>query len=204
MADVPLRHQQLARSNPNTLDNIPKAFRVGGSGFTAFHWMNHVIGFAQTISHTSPQPVAQPVAIQPLDQARPIQIIVPAAIGAGTLQVQLFELYNRKIWDQIMRITDDKSVGLGTAGSLTQYNDLAEIFLRLAAVEKPISCTKIVYPPNTGVFPGAQKIRAYADTYHGCVITDVRDDEQIDIGTMEVIKNLTIQYTKMVRHVQNA
>jgi len=76
----------------STLDNLPKLFRTGGSGFTAFQWQGHVIGFAQSVSHQSPQPVAAPVAIQPLDQQYPLQIITPAAVGPGTLQVQLFEM----------------------------------------------------------------------------------------------------------------
>lgn len=206
MATLPLRHQAVQRSNPNNLDNLPKTFRVGGSGFTAFHWMGHVIGFAQQVAHQSPQPVAAPVPIQPMDQQHPMQILVPAAVGPGTLQVQLFEMYNSKVWDHLMRITDDKSFSndFGTAGIRSQYNDLSEIFLRLSALSKPINCTKIVYPPNVGVRGGTSKIRAYADTYHNCMITDLRDDETIEIGTMEVIKNLTIMYTYATRAVHNA
>lgn len=176
----------------NTLEILPKTFRVGGSGFTAFHWQGYVIGFAQAVAHTSPQPVAQPVAIQPLDQQYPMQIIVPAAIGAGTLQVSMFEMYGSKIWDQIMKVTD--TTDTSAAGAMPQYNDLSEVFLRLSALSKPVSCTKIVYPPNAGV-RGGRGVRHYADMYYNCVITDIRDDEQIQIGTMEVIKNMTIQYT---------
>lgn len=185
----------------NNLDNLPKVFRVGGSGFTAFHWMGHVIGFAQMVGHQAPQPVAQPSAVQPLDARYPLQILVPAAVGAGTLQLQLFELYTSKVWDQIMRVTD--TIDSSTGGALPQYNDLSEIFLRLSALSTPVSCTKIVYPPNVGVRGGASGITAYADTYHNCMITDVRDDEQINIGTMEVVKNMTIQYTYMTRSTQN-
>lgn len=184
-------------NNPNNVSNTPKTFRVGGSGFTAFHWMGNIIGFAQQIGHQSPQPVAQPSAIQPLDQARPMQILVPAAIGPGTLQLQLFELYNSAVWDDIMRITDSKAGGNGIAAK-SIYNDLADIFLRLSAVGKPITASKLVYPPNAGV-RGGPKVRHYAEQFHNCMITDIRNDETIVIGTMEVLKSMTVQYTHMTR-----
>ena len=184
-------------NNPNNVNNQPNVFRVGGSGFTAFHWSGHVIGFAQAVSHQSPQPVAAPSAIQPLDQQYPMQILVPAAIGPGTLQVQLFEMYNQSVWDNIMAVTD-LTTGVGTAGAKQIYNDLSEIFLRLSALNKPITASKIVYPPNVGK-RGGPKVRGYAELYHNCMITDIRNDETIQIGTMEVIKNMTIMYTKMTR-----
>lgn len=180
-----------------TITNQPRNFRVGGSGFTSFWWMGQPIAFAQAVANQSPQPVAAPVAIQPLDQEYPMQILVPAAIGPGTLQVQLFELYGSKVWDTIMTITDSTS-GVGTAGQLPQYNDLAQVFLRLSALGTPINASKIVYPPNAGI-RGGPKVRHFAELYHNCMITDIRDDENIQIGTMEVVKNMTIQYTQMTR-----
>lgn len=184
----------------NSLDTLPRQFRVGGSGFTAFQWKGHVIGFAQSVEHTSPQPVAPPSPVQPLDQQYPMQILVPAAIGAGTLRVQLFEMYNRKVWDQIMKITD--TLDPSNAGVRAVYNDLSEIFLRLSALATPVTCTKIVYPPSTGV-RGGPGVRHYADIYHNCMVTDIRDDEIIEIGTMEVIKNMTIMYTHSRRVFDN-
>lgn len=188
----------LPSNNPNN-NNQPSTFRVGGSGFTAFHWQGHVIGFAQAVGQQSPQPVAQPVAIQPLDQARPMQILVPAAIGAGSLQVQLFEMYNSAVWDRIMNIVDNIPTN-GNKGIPSKgiYNDLADVFLRMSAIGKGISCSKIVYPPNAGL-RGGPKVRHYAEQYHNCTITDIRNDETIQIGTMEVIKSMTVMYTHMTR-----
>jgi len=180
----------------SALDQLPRQFRVGGSGFTAFMWKQHVIGFAQRVNHTSPQPVAPPSPVQPLDQQYPMQILVPAAIGAGTLVVEMFEMYNRKVWDQIMTVTD--ALDGSNAGAKDRYTDLSEVFLRLSALASPVSCTKVVYPPGTGV-RGGPGIRHYADMYFNCMITDIRDDENIEIGTMEVIKNMTIMYTHSKR-----
>jgi len=187
----------MAHSQSTTLETLPRQFRVGGSGFTTFQWMGHVIGFAQAVGHTSPQPVAPPSPIQPLDQQYPMQILVPAAVGPGTLQVQMFETYNAKVWDQLMKITDNDALS-GTAGAKLRYNDLSEIFLRLSALNKPVNCAKVVYPPSTGV-RGGPAVRHYADMYHDCMLTDIRDDEMIQIGTMEVIKNMTIMYTYSTR-----
>lgn len=189
----------LPSNNPNNNSNLPNTFRVGGSGFTAFHWQGKVIGFAQAVGHQAPQPVAQPVAIQPLDQARPLQILVPAAIGPGTLQLQMFEMYNSAVWDRMMQIVDEVK-GNGTNGIPKGgvYNDLADVFLRMSAIGKGISASKVVYPPNAGV-RGGPKVRHYAEQFHNCTITDIRNDETIQIGTMEVIKSLTIQYTHMTR-----
>lgn len=193
MAVLQPRHQQ---ATP-TQSNGPRQFRVGGSGFSAFLWHGQPIAFAQMTAHQSPQPVAAPVAIQPLDQRYPLEIITPAAVGPGTLQVQLYETYNNKVWDDIMRVTDVKFASSLSTNRQDYYNDLAEVFIRLANIGKGIQCMKVVYPPDR-VQIGAPT-RYYADIYHNCKITDIRDDEQIDIGTMEIIKNMTVQYTHSSR-----
>ena len=178
-------------TNYNETPGVP---RVAGSGFTVLHWQGQPIAFAQTISHQSPQPVAAPVAIQPIDAQRPIDIVTPAAIGPGTLQVALYELYNEKVWDKIMRIVDN---GQQANDFRTLYNDLADVFVRLANIDRTrgISVARVIYPPT--MFGNRQ--RRYADVYHNCKITDVRDDENIDIGTMDIAKVLTIQYTHTTR-----
>ena len=198
MATIPPRH-----SNMNAMaSDGPQMFRVGGSGFTAFHWAGKVIGFAQAIGHQSPQPVAAPVAIQPLDAQHPLQIITPAAVGPGTLQLQFYERYNYKVWDQIMSLTDVTFPESIQDNKEQFYNDLSEIFIRLANIGEGITCTKIVYPPNR--VQRNVKNQFYADSYHNCKITDIRDDENIDIGSMEIIKGMTIQYTSTVRTWMNS
>lgn len=174
----------------NYSDISAKVPRVGGSGFTVFQWQGEPLAFAQTLSHQSPQPVAAPVAIQPLDARYPLNIITPAAIGPGTLQVALYELYNEKVWDRIMQIVDLNGKDF--------YNDLSEVFVRLASIDPKgggIQCSRIVYPPTMY----GQVSRKYADLYHGCKITDIRDDENIQIGTMDIAKVITIQYTHATR-----
>lgn len=192
-AAIPFRHQTEAANGA-----VP---RVGGSGFTVFHWMGKTIGWAQTVGNQSPQPVAAPEVLQPLDQRYPQAILTPAAQGPGTLQLALYEKYNEKVWDELMRTLDTvDSNGFNRTGDY--YNDITEVFMRIANVDpaRGVTCTKMVYPPTMalgsgtggGAYTGASN--GYADNYVGCVITDVRDDEQIDIGTMSITKTVTIQY----------
>lgn len=35
--------------------------------------------------------------------------------------------------------------------------------------------------------------------YHGCTIVDVRDDETINVGTLEIVKQITVNYTYSTR-----
>src|SRR5574340_1115124 len=64
----------------NNLDTLPQRFRVGGSGFTAFQWMGHVIGFAQSVEHTAPQP-SLPLTTISADNER--AVLLAALTGRG-------------------------------------------------------------------------------------------------------------------------
>ncbi|MDB5280897.1 MAG: hypothetical protein JWR61_5852 [Ferruginibacter sp.] len=156
--------------------------RVGGSGFTAFYWRTSPIGFCRQIAHTAPTPVGPgPTPIHPLDEPYAIEIITPAAQNIGTLTLELYELYNHKVWDALADI----------AGSI----DLVNIFIRVAALKDPITVVKLIQPPTIrGINP-----TPYAERFHNCVITNVEDGETIEIGTMEITKRLTIAYTHMTR-----
>jgi hypothetical protein len=92
--------------------------RVAGSGFTVFTWQGQPIAFAQQISHTSPQGVANPSAIQPMDEPYPVQVVTPAASGMGTLVLRLYELYGQQVWERL-------GAEFGTQGGLERYFDNA-------------------------------------------------------------------------------
>ena len=184
--------------------------RVGGSGFTVFTFSGQPIAFAQQITHTSPAPVGPgPVAIHPMDEPYPVQVITPAASGMGSLTLRLYELYNSKVWDRL-----GAQLGyVGTPGSpfgnsnegelnfggavLNQAVDLVDVFIRIA--EQPagtVNVVKYIRPPLLGGTYGTP----YAEQYHGCVITNVLDGEAIEVGTMEVTKEVTVAYTYMTRN----
>jgi hypothetical protein len=164
-----------------TTSHTARKFRVGGSGFTVFHWESQPIAFARQIAHTSPPPVGTgAVPIQPLDETHPVEIITPAAVSMGQLTLEIYELYGGKVWDKLTHIANS--------------NDLQEIFLKVANTPNPINLTKFVIPPQTGTGIGT-----YHETYHNCVITNVLDGETIEVGTMEILKQVTVGYTKLTR-----
>ncbi len=112
--------------------------RVGGSGFTVFHWNGKLIAYAQEISHTSPEPVATPVAIQPMDAVRPDQVITPAAALMGSITLTLIELYGVQVWERL--------------GNLAGTTDIVDIFVAIAASKDPIAMTKVIKPPILGAY----------------------------------------------------
>lgn len=171
---------------PYQYQNKTWSYRVGGSKFTYFQWEKKPLVFARQIAHTSPAPVGPgPVAIQPLDEYRPVQIITPAAIGMGTITIELYETYDRKIWDQFMEYLTSKN-----PGGKVIISDLADIFQFMADIGEGISLDKYVAPPK-----GSAQGQSYTESYNNCVITNAVDGETIEIGTMEILKQITVAYT---------
>lgn len=164
--------------------------RVGGSGFTVFTWQSTPIAFCRQVAHTSPAPVGSgAVAVHPMDEPYPIQVITPAAAGMGTLTLELYEVYGHKIWE---RLRLDGGIELGGA---TPANDIVDIFIRVASSSRAINVVKIIRPPK---LRGTQQ-KPQWEIYHGCVITNVLDGETIEVGTMEVLKQITVAYRYMTR-----
>lgn len=186
--------------------------RVGGSGFTIFTFGGQPIAFAQQVQHTSPTPVGPgPVAIHPMDEPYPIQVITPAASGMGSLTLNLYELYNSKVWDRLgaqlgfvgnaasTSAFGNSDEGQFTFGSavLNGAVDLVDVFIRIAeAPAGTVNVVKYIRPPLLGGTTGVP----YSEEYHGCVITNVLDGETIEVGTMEVTKQVTVAYTHMTRN----
>lgn len=186
--------------------------RTGGSGFTLFTFAGQPIAFAQQIEHVSPQPVAAPVAIHPMDEPYPVQVITPAAAGMGSLTLNLYELYNSKVWDRLGAQAGDISDGDAFSG-VNQFGgaqpfggallsgavDIVDIFIRIAAAPPgSVNVVKYIRPPALGGALGGSA-GFYAEQYHGCVVTNVTDGEQINVGSMDVIKQVTVGYTYMTR-----
>lgn len=186
--------------------------RVGGSGFTIFTFGGQPIAFAQQIQHTSPTPVGTgPVAIHPMDEPYPVQVITPAASGMGSLTLNLYELYNSKVWDRLganLGFVGNTNAPLGNSNEgsfgqaiLSGAVDLVDVFIRIA--EQPagtVNVVKYIRPPLLGGTQGTP----YSEEYHGCVITNIIDGEAVEVGTMEIIKQVTVAYTHMTRNGQRS
>lgn len=186
---------------------ITNRVRVAGSGFTLFTFGGQPIAFAQQVGYVSPPPVSAPVAIHPMDEPNPVQVITPAASGMGSITLNLYELYNSKVWDRL-----GAKIGFGSGNKpytgsqndlslgdsiLSGAVDITDLFIRIAeAPQGSVNVVKYVRPPLIAGTPGTP----YSDEFHGCVITDVRDGEEISVGTMEVIKQVTVGYTHITRN----
>lgn len=181
--------------------------RVGGSGFTIFFFGGQPIAFAQQLAETSPTPVGPgPVAVHPLDEPYPTQVITPAASGMGSLTLNMYELYNQKVWDRLAAdVKGSSSNPFGGQGSndINTNNgvfdgavDLVDVFIRQAEFPRALNVVKYIRPPTLGGRAG----RPYSEQYHGCVITNIVDGEQVEVGTMEIIKQITIAYRYKTRN----
>jgi hypothetical protein len=152
--------------------------RVGGSGFTYFKYRSAVVAFAQALTIQSPAPVADAVAVQPLNYRRPAEIVTPRAIGPGTLTVTGYEVWNASVWHQL--------AGLGKA------IDLADVFQVMWNSGNNDLVAHVVVDPPIGK---GTKGKKYLRNYHGIKITNIDDSEQIDITTMLLQKTVTFMYT---------
>jgi hypothetical protein len=153
-----------------------KRVRIVGSGYTVFTWEGEIIALAQEVTVSAPQPVAPAAVIQPLNATEPVEIITAGAHGAGTLTLSLTELYNTSVWQRL--------------ANLANSQDLVDIMRTIAAIDKSggIQLQKIVIPP-VARFP------TYAETFYNCVISNVVDNETINITSMQVEKQIEIMYT---------
>lgn len=146
--------------------------RIGGSGFTTMTFRGTRLAYMQTLQDTPPQPVAGAQVVQAIDEAVPQEIVTSMAVGAGTMRMTFYELWNEPVWSRLP--------------GLESTNTLLEVLQRQVQLGE-VRCTKLIRSPS-GIF----RVR----NYHGCVLTDIDEGEQINIGTMTIPKTLTMQYIK--------
>lgn len=146
--------------------------RIGGSGFTTMTFRGTRLAYLQTLQDTPPQPVAGAQVVQAIDDPTPSEIVTALAVGAGTLRLTFYELWNTPVWAQLP----------GLEGT----NNLLEV-LRAQINLGEVTCRKLIKSPS-----GITRARVY----HGCVLTDIDEGEQINIGTMTLPKTITMQYIK--------
>jgi hypothetical protein len=145
--------------------------RVGGSGFTTLTWQGQRLAWCQSTNDRAPQPVAAAVAVQPMDEKHPVEIVTAQAVGGGTLELTFFELWNAPVWAALP----------GFEGT----DNLLDVLQRQLQMGE-ITVRKIIKNPN-----GPMRVRVY----HNCVITDFDESERVEIGTMTMPKTVRIQYT---------
>ena len=213
-------------ANPTAIATPQNFTRRGGSGFTIFTFAGQPIAFCQQVQHTSPRPVGQGAsAIQPMDEPYPIEIITPAAAGMGQLVLNLFELFGTngkasKVWDRLGAQLGGSSgsanpfgapataSGIGNTSNINAIGggpfqgavDIVDIFIKQAQMTpQQMQIVQFIRPP---ALVGHTNMTPYFLQYVGCVITDVQDGEQIDVGTLEIVKQITVAYRYVLRDGQ--
>lgn len=199
--------------------------RNAGSGFTLFTFGGQVITFCDQVALTTPSPVGQGVAaIQPMDEPYPVEIMTAAAAGMGQITLNMIELFGSggvasKVWDRLGLTVGSPSNPFGskgtgnastnlpgligkTTGIFQGAVDIVDIFIRQAqAKPEQMMIVKIIRPVSAQGPPGST-IAPYTEEYHGCVITNVVDGEQVAVGSLQVIKQITVAYRYATRNGQ--
>lgn len=179
----------------NDLANAGNRARVAGSTFTVFTWQNNPITFARQISYQSAAPVGPgTVPIHPMDSPYPVELITPMATTMGTIVLELYELYGQYVWQRLFYLGGQSDIHGGEVPV-----DLANIFQAVANSDRPIHIYRVIRPPRLR----GKTLSPYTEEFHNCVVSSLDDGETIEIGTMEVLKRLTVNYTHITRGGQN-
>lgn len=184
--------ESIVNPGSNELNGRRNRARMGGSGFTVFAWMNKPILFAKQISHRSPSPVTMPVPIHPMDTPYPVEIATPMAATMGELTLELYELYGSTVWERLQELEENPFKG----GPV----DIVGIYKALSNSKNPITIFKYIRSPSIRGKP----FETYSEEYHNCIISQVMDGETIQVGTMEIVKTLTVNYTHITRGGENS
>lgn len=155
-----------------TISSTVGQVRNVGSSYTTFQYAGKNIAFLEEVRDSGQAPVAAAEFIHPLGYEHPVDIVTPRALGGGSLQLSVKELWNGEVWEQLPGLTGAKTI--------------IEIFRRLARTPNYVTCTKIITPPSG---------RRYGKVYHRCVITGITDAETINIRTLSVNKGIVVSYT---------
>lgn len=190
MAQSPNFYNQALTTND--LNGATNRARVAGSAFTVFTWAGNPIAFARQISTVSQAPVGTgTVPIHPLDETYPQELITAMALTMGEITLELYELYGAQVWERLQ--------GLSKAPDGNAPVDLAGIFMTVANTPSPIMITRIVRPPMIR----GKTMAAYTLEFHNCVVSSIVDGETIEVGSMEVLKQMTVNYTHTTRGGKN-
>ncbi len=149
---------------------VPKV-RIGGSGYTVMSFQSTQLAYLQSVGDRTPQPVASAEEIQPMDEVHPLEIVTAQAVRGGVLTLRFYELWNMPVWAQLP----------GFDGT----NSLLEVLQRQITLGE-ITCRKVIKSPS-----GPMRARVY----HGCVLTDVNEGEEVQIQTLSLPKTIQIAYT---------
>lgn len=187
--------------NPNTVDNqlvgATDRARQGGSSHTVLLWNGRLIAFLRQMQIQTPTGVGPGVVpIHPLDAPYPVELITPMAATMGTIVLEMYELFGAKVWERLAGLNGTNDV---TSSGARGPVDIVGIYRAVSNTDKPLRIVKVVKPPQIR----GKSMKPYTEEYNNVVVASVEDGETIEIGTMEVLKRMTVNYTHVTRNGEN-
>lgn len=152
-----------------------------GSNYTTFQWDGKPIAYLESFTDSGVTPYSESGQgyefITPLGQTHPTDVVTSRVLNGGTITCTIRELWGKEVWEHLS----------GLAGT----QDIVALFAALAKRGTPVTCTKIITPPNGK--------STYGKHYYNCVVVSVMDGETVTIGALSVPKNVVIAYTHAAR-----
>lgn len=172
-------------ADSNGIDRTRRKARLGGSGFTIYYWGTEPLVFARMVSDQSPTAIGPgTVPIHPLDAKYPVELMTPQATTMGQLELEFYDYYGARFWDRLP--------------SLKDATDLVEVFERVAQ-HGEVTISKFIKDPHIANARTSSLGSVSQYYYHNCVVSQLLDGEQIEVGTMEVLKRIIVNYTHVSR-----
>ena len=176
--------------------------RIIGSSYTVWTSNGAPIVWCIDIDHESPRTVADPVPIQPLNYIRPAEIIVPRAISAGKITMNVIETYGNKPWDYLNGFFPAKKSYNNTSESPTSdtLSDLADVLnymqdqLTDSNAQSTIELYRIIRTPASNGNPQPW----YVTHFEGVRIVDIRENEKANTNAMQNNLQIECMYTRKV------
>ena len=192
----------MSTNNSTTVANRNFRTREPGSTFTVWTVNGAPVVFCVEVDHQSPAPVADAVPIQPLNYIRPAEIVTARAISVGRITMNVIETYGNKPWDYLNGLFPNSNpYGIGASGNAAPgYNDLADVLYYMQETltdnqgQSSINLYRVIRTPASFGVPQPW----YVTEFMGVRIVDIRENERVNIATMQ--NNLTIDcmYTRKI------
>jgi hypothetical protein len=156
-----------------------------------------------------------------MDEPYPVELLTPVAAGPGSITLNMFELFGSggaasKVWDRLgARVGGGTGNPFGSNGvnntsnffnpsalgsSSNPFDGLVDIVdIAIAQAQINPALMQVVKYIRPLPLPG-NTLQPYSEEYNGCVITNVVDGENVEVGTLEIIKQITLSFRYVTRN----
>jgi len=161
----------------------------GGNSVLAASGDSDTIAYCKSFNDQPGRPVADAKGIQGIGDKYPREIITPMAVGTGTIQCEVWELWDGFAFEGFLKkvLGDDF-----TSSTQLDNRDLLGVlnFIR----ENDISL--VLYRLDADRYGSKTSTNARLTTYHDCTITDIQNSaNNVTNEMMESTATITLMYT---------